>query len=655
MENILLIGYPNSGKSTLFNNLTGQNQKTGNYSGITVTKAEAELLSNAKNEKKIKVIDLPGINNLNPKSLDEGITITTLLTSEDVGSFSEVVLILDYNQIEPSLALLLELKETLSRKPIVIINKVDKEDNLSDVQIRKLEELLNVHILTNSNFHSDMNKVDEFIRSHINFNENSFLETKIKTTKKSLKFIPEVSENKKLEILESEDYLMSLATYHHNARKILNEVIGVGQREKSKQTEKIDSIVTHPLWGGIIFFSVFYIIFHSIYTWSGPLMDLIDGGMGLLAESIATILPDGFLKSLIVDGIIAGVGGVIIFLPQIVILFVLLSLLEQSGYIARASFVTDRIMSFFGLNGKAFLPYLSGFACSIPGIMAARTIPNRNERLATMLTLPMITCSARLPVYVLLIGTFVPKQTVLGIFDSQALSFFFLYFIGGVFALIVAKIFRLTLFKGRSSSFFIDFPQYQFPSVKLALSQGWKKGEIFLKKAGTVILGFSILLWFASTFPSPSEEMIAGKSDSEIAAITLENSAIGKFGKVIEPVLEPIGMDWRIGSSMVIAFGARELFVSAMGTIFALGEVDEESETLRQRLQTTINPKTNRPLFSPAVAWSILIFFVFALQCTSTVAVLKREFGSWKYPVFAFVYLSGLGYLGAFIAYQTLS
>jgi ferrous iron transport protein B len=287
--------------------------------------------------------------------------------------------------------------------------------------------------------------------------------------------------------------------------------------------------------------------------------------------------------------------------------------------------------------------------------MAARSIPNHKERACTIMTIPMITCSARLPVYVLLIGTFIPQTLFLGFINSQALAFFFLYFLGSIFALLIAKIFRLTIYKGESSSFIIDLPHYEVPSLKFASKQALRKGKLFLKKAGTIILGLSILIWFLSTFPSPKGEEIVNKSSEEISSITLSGSYLGETGKLIEPALKPMGMDWKMGVGILVAFGARELFVSTLGTVYALGSVDEESTTLRERLRSELNPITGKPIFSLAVAWSILIFFVFALQCTSTIAIVKREMGSWKYPFMMFIYMGALGYGGAVLAFQFLS
>ena len=454
------------------------------------------------------------------------------------------------------------------------------------------------------------------------------------------------------------DLLLKIEKYHRQAREILDDLFSREKAPKVVLTERVDKFLLHPLWGSIVFVLVFYLIFHAIYSWSAPIMDLIDGLIGWCGGKLSTLMADGLLKSLVIDGILAGVGGVIIFLPQILILFFLLSLLELSGYIARAAFLTDRLMGFFGLSGKSFLPYLSGLACAVPAIMATRTIPNRFERMATIMTIPLMTCSARLPVYILLIGTFIPSTKILGIFNLQALSFFFLYFLGGASALIIAKVLRLSFFKGEGAGFLMDLPLYQRPPLVTALKHSWRQGKIFLTKAGTIILAFSIIFWVAGTFPRPSETQIlslAGKSEAQVASFTLENSLIGRIGKGIEPILSPLGMDWKMGVGILVAFGARELFVSSMGTMYSLGDVDETSEPLRERLKNEVDVTTGRSVFSMGTVWALLFFFVFSLQCTSTMAMVTRETGGFVLPVIMFLYMGLLGYGMAFLAHTFLT
>lgn len=653
MQTVLLVGFPNSGKSTIFNLLSGQSKKVSNYSGITVDSAVGLLKSNEQNDKKIEIVDLPGIYNLSPSSLDEGVTISSILgLNHSHDHYHLVAVVLDMDRLDASLSLTLALKEIIPQNLVLIINKDDKK-SITSIEKEKLEKLTGLQIISYSALHDNADCLDSFIRENVN-HESIEISGKIKITNETLQYVPAAIRSQHIQNQTDDSEILSdINQYHFEARKIIKQVF-IPDEKKSLLTSKIDSIILHPILGSLIFCAIFYLIFDSIYTWAGPLMDLIDSFVGGSSEWVGTVIPEGHLNSLITDGIMAGVGGVIIFLPQIMILFFLLSILEQSGYIARAAVLTDKIMGFFGLNGKAFLPYMSGFACAVPAIMSARTIPNKKERLATILTLPLITCSARLPVYILLIGTFVPSYTVWGLFNSQALSFFFLYFLGSIFALVLAKIFRLTFYKGESSNFIIDLPVYQMPSLLTAWKQSYSKGMIFIKKAGTIILTLSMVIWFASTFPKPSAEMLAGQNEEQVAAITLQQSLLGTVGRTIEPVLKPIGMDWKMGIGVLVAFGARELFVSTMGTIYALGDVDEESTTLRERLKNEKNSITGEPVYSLAVAWSLLIFFVFSLQCTSTLAILKRETGGWKIPIMMFTYMGILGYVGSFIAYRLL-
>ena len=648
MENVLLVGFPNSGKSTIYNMLTGQLRKVSNYSGVTVDSAVAELVSNSLHEKKLGVVDLPGIYNLIPTSIDEGITTTSLI--KDIDKYKTIAMVLDLDRLEASLSLLLAVKEILHRNIIVIINKNDHMLFTKEHE-QRLQERLGMPVLSISAMNDNGVELDKFIREHSLNMQSVSAQPKIKLHSESRVYLPALQENVHFDETEADVVIKNIKSHQAEARDIINAIYK-HSTAKTRLTEKMDAIILHKFWGSLIFIAIFYLIFHSIYTWAGPAMDFTEGLVLSLGDIIANYLPDNWIKSLVIDGIIAGVGGVVIFVPQIMILFFLLSLLEQSGYISRAAVLTDKLMSVFGLNGKAFLPYMSGFACSIPAIMAARSIPSQKERVATIMTIPMITCSARLPVYVLLIGTFIPSITYFGFLNSQALAFFFLYFLGSIMALIMAKVFRLTLFKGETSNFIIDLPHYEKPSFKFAFRQAIRKGQLFLKKAGTTILGLSVLIWVLSTYPTPDASLIDGKTDEEVSAITLQNSYLGQTGKLIEPALAPMGMDWKMGVGVLVAFGARELFVSTLGTIYALGDVDEESATLRERMHAEVNPVTGQPVFNTAVAWSILIFFVFALQCISTLAILRRELGGWKYPAIMFLYMGALGYAGAFLAYH---
>ncbi|MFN8575699.1 MAG: ferrous iron transport protein B [Candidatus Sericytochromatia bacterium] len=658
MKTYLFVGFPNSGKSTVFNILSGQSRKVSNYSGVTVDTGIAELKTNNQNDEKILIVDLPGVYNLFPSSIDEGITVSTLLNlNKRITEFHKIVAVIDPSRLEASLALALSLKNLFDNNVLLLINKSDLLEK-NKIDYKKLEELTGLKVKICSSIKdekSGLKDVDDFLRENIS---NSPIRAKnnLTFTNKNLNYMPSKSQESSLVNIDDNEntVLNKISSIQKEARDIVNKIQISDDIKSIKITYKIDKVLLHPLWGGISFFAIFLIIFQSLYTVSAPFMELIELSVSYIGDFIGSFLPEGLFKSLIVDGVFAGVGGVLVFLPQIAILFFLLSIMEQSGYIARAAFITDKIMSYFGLNGKAFLPFLSGFACAVPAIMSTRTIENKGERLATLMTIPLITCSARLPVYILLIGTFIPSYKVFGIIDSQGLALFFLYFLGSIVALVMAKIFRLSFFKSKSNSFFMEMPLYQKPRLKPAFRQMWRQSKVFLKKAGTTIFALSIIIWILSTFPQIDPKDYPTKNETEIASIQLEKSAIGQIGKTIEPVIKPLGYDWKIGIGIIIAFGARELFVSGMGTIYALGDVDENSKSLRERLKQEKNTDTGKPTYNLAVVWSLLVFFAFACQCMSTLAIVKKETEGWQMPILMFSYMTLLAYFGAFITYRVI-
>lgn len=658
MKTYLFVGFPNSGKSTVFNLLSGQSRRVSNYSGVTVDTGVADLKTNSVNTDKIRIVDLPGIYNLFPSSIDEGITVSTLLNLNNrITEFHKVVAVIDPSRLEASIALALSLKNMFGENVLLLINKSDLLQK-NKIDYKKLEELTGLKLKVCSSIKDEDNglqDVDLFLRENVSETPITSKET-LTFTNKTLNYIPfKTGDNSLVNFNDDENIVLNkISEVQKQARHIVNKIQIKDDIKSIKTTYKIDKILLHPLWGGICFAAIFLLIFQSLYTFSAPFMELIENTVSYIGDFVGGYLPDGLLKSLIVDGIFAGVGGVLVFLPQIAILFFLLSIMEQSGYIARAAFITDKIMSYFGLNGKAFLPYLSGFACSVPAIMSTRTIENKGERLATLMTIPLITCSARLPVYILLIGTFIPSYKVLGVLDSQALALFFLYFLGSIVALFMAKIFRLSFFKSKSNSFFMEMPLYQKPRLKPAFNQMWRQSKVFLKKAGTVIFVLSVIIWVLSTFPQINPSDYPNKSEEEITSIQLEKSVIGQVGKTIEPVIKPLGYDWKMGIGIVIAFGARELFVSGLGTIYALGDVDENSKSLRERLMQEKDPQTGKSVFNLAVVWSLLVFFAFACQCMSTLAIVKKETDGWKMPILMFTYMTLLAYFGAFLTYRII-
>ena len=430
-------------------------------------------------------------------------------------------------------------------------------------------------------------------------------------------------------------------------------------------SELIDSLVTHRVWGLVIFLTVMGVTFQSIFSWALPLMDSIDSIFSVLGPWVGGALPEGPLQSLIVDGVIGGVGAVVVFVPQIAILFGLIAILEDSGYMARAAFLMDRVMAGFGLSGRSFIPLLSSFACAIPGIMATRTIDNQRDRIATILIAPLMSCSARLPVYVLLIAAFIPAQTVWGIFGLQGLTLFCMYCLGLFVAPPIAWILKRTLLSGEAVPFLMELPPFKLPAWRVVVFRMYDRSMAFLKRAGSIILATTILVWALSYYPNQdlvSEEFETRRAtateaelallESEAAGIRLRESYLGQAGRAIEPFVQPLGWDWKIGMATLASFPAREVIIAALGTIYNLGAgQDEESVELRQAMQAERWPD-GRPVYTPVVAISIMVFFALCCQCGATLATIKRETNSWGYPLLTFVYMTGLAYLGALAVYQ---
>jgi len=400
------------------------------------------------------------------------------------------------------------------------------------------------------------------------------------------------------------------------------------------------------------------LVFQAVFTWATPLMDGIEGLIGAAGERVGALIPEGDLRSLVVDGLFAGVGSVLVFLPQICILFAFIGLLEDSGYMARAAFLMDRLMRRVGLHGRSFIPMLSGYACAVPGIMATRTIESPKDRLATIMVVPMMSCSARLPIYTLLIGAFVPPLTIAGLFDLQGLTMLAMYLLGTVSALGVAAIFKRTLLRGPVRPMILELPPYRLPSARTLAISASQRALLFLRRAGTVILALSIVLWALATYPKLPASAGAGPTMTAAALQEreLEHSALGRIGHAVEPIVRPLGYDWKIGVSIAASFAAREVFVSTMGTIYGVGEADEGSAALRETLRAERDPETGRPTYTPLVAVGLMVFYVYALMCMSTVAVTVRESGGgrtgWKWAGIQFAYMLGLAYVAAFVVYQ---
>jgi ferrous iron transport protein B len=420
-------------------------------------------------------------------------------------------------------------------------------------------------------------------------------------------------------------------------------------------SDRIDAVVLHRVAGPLIFLALMAVVFQSIFTWATPLIDAVESGVGALGGAVGDLLPPGDVRSLLVDGVVAGVGSVLVFLPQIAMLFLFIGILEDSGYMARAAFLMDGVMRRVGLHGKSFIPMLSGYACAVPGIMAARTIENPKDRLATIMVVPLMSCSARLPVYTLLIGAFVPPVAVLGgVLNLQGLTMLGMYLLGTVTALAVAALFKRTLLRGPMRPMILELPPYRWPSVRNLAISVTGRAKMFVRKAGTVILALSVVLWALATYPKTTPT--PGQSESAASEQQLENSVLGRIGHAIEPAVRPLGYDWKIGVSIAASFAAREVFVSTMGTIYGVGEVGEDDAALRDRLRTERDARTGALTYTPLVAVGLMVFYVYALMCISTIAVTVREAGGgrlgWKWATIQFTYMLGLAYGAALLVYQ---
>ena len=614
---IALAGAPNSGKTTLFNRLTGLRQKVANYPGVTVEKHVGEL--RLDDQVLADLVDLPGIHGFSARTLDEKITKDVLEGRVDgIKKPDAVVIVTDSTRLENQLMLVEQVLE-LNLPALLVLNMADElKGRGGSVNANALSEKLGIEVIwTNGRTGEGTGSILEYIaRLKDNDSVPSKVSDEIKAPIKS----------HKLPVLES----------FSKRKEVVKEAVSDAEfipPEPSAVSGFLDSLVLHKIWGPMIFFAVVVFVFQSIFTWAVPLMD----GIELLIETsgiwMSEILPDNWLKSLLVDGIWAGVGSVVVFLPQILILFLFIGILEDSGYMARAAVIADRVMYRIGLQGKAFLPLLSGYACAVPAILSARTIEDDRDRMATIFVTPFMTCSARLPVYVLLIAAFIPNEPFMGTFlNKRAGVLILLYALGVAAAIMTAFILKRTLLKAEPSTFLMELPPYRLPSLQSLGLRLLDRGKIFLLRVGKIIFAVTIALWILTQFPR-----------TELGPPEIEQSALGQIGHVIEPVIEPLGFDWRIGIGLITSLAAREVIVGTLGTIYGMESADEESLDLQSALQESVS-------FPAAIG--LLVFFAFALQCMATVATVKRETGGWKWASFQFFYMLALGYFGALIAFN---
>jgi ferrous iron transport protein B len=739
--NVALIGNPNTGKTSVFNQLTGLNQKVGNYPGITVEKKQG--ICKLPRGIKAHIIDLPGTYSLNTTSLDESVAVELLLNKNDK-DFPDVALVIaDVENLKRNLLLFTQIKD-LKIPAILVINMADRMSRKGiSIDIPLLEEKLDTKIaVISTRKKTGIENLKELILDYKNLSTKPNIDTSVIDPSyfEKLKATFPKEDVYKLWLVITQDVnfmpieknLYQIATSF--VTKTKSELKRLQQKETIlryqyingilKQTHKIDvnaakgiranldKILTHKVFGYLIFFLILLTIFQAIYVWSEYPMDLIEGFFADASEWVKNSLPPGIFTNLIAEGILAGIGGIVIFIPQIAFLFLFIALLEETGYMSRVVFLMDRVMRPFGLSGKSIVPLISGTACAIPAIMATRTIENWKERLITILVTPFTTCSARLPVYLIIIALVIPDDRIIGL-SYQALTLMLLYLIGFAAAIFSAMILNKIL-KIKSKTFFVvEMPNYKLPLLKNVAYTVLEKTKSFVFGAGKIILAISIILWFLGSngmsdnfnnaeaiveakiakegltefnkvstqntlidyqkalqdsvaanryqidqeaikdsLSTKSVELFESAKSQEIASFKLENSYIGYMGKAITPIVEPLGYDWKIGIAVLTSFAAREVFVGTLATIYSVGS--DEQDTITNRMAAEINPKTQKPLFNLASGISLLLFYAFAMQCASTLAIVKRETNSWKWPMGQLVIMSAFAYIVALIAYQTL-
>ena len=720
IRNVVLTGNPNCGKTTIFNALTGLRAKVGNYAGVTVERKEGRLLGSSK-ENPITVLDLPGTYSLSPQSLDEQIARDVLFHRlPDVPPPDLVVVVVDASNLQRNLYFATQVIE-LGYPTVIALNMVDvARENGHEIDDELLARELGVPVLPLvASKGEGVAEMRERILLGLNapaaprrFAQLSEALAKEVDSLASIlaEVFPEPEYRAELEaalILSDERFLTSSAgRYPDRVREEIRlarerlEKAGIDWRsaaiearyariseiqqavttetavEGDTLSDKLDRVLTHKVWGVIIFMLIMTAMFQSIFSFAELPMQGLEKGMAWLGGLVGNLLEPGALRSLLVEGVIAGVGAVIVFLPQICLLFLFIGLLEDTGYMARAAFLMDRLMSKVGLHGKSFIPMLSSFACAIPGIMATRTIESPRDRLVTILVAPLMSCSARLPVYTVLIAACIPNKSVLGFLKLSGLTMLAMYLLGIIVALAMAWLFKKTLLKGPTPLLIMELPPYKRPVVRVVVRHMWERSKIFLRRAGTVILGISILLWFLATYPKSesieqtfaaqrqqveAQQLSVEQTDAAIAAIEkeeagekLRHSFAGRLGRVIEPAVRPLGFDWQIGIGIVASFAAREVFVSTMSLVYNVGELedtDEGTKTLAEVMKTQRRPD-GAPVYTMLVGITLMVFYVFALQCVSTVAIVRRETNSWKWPLFQWAYMGALAWLFAFVTYQ---
>lgn len=677
-QSIALVGNPNSGKTALFNILTGLNQKVTNYPGVTVERnTGGARLENSH----VEVLDLPGTYSLVPESLDEAIVTEEFMNwAKDENKPDCIVSVVDATNLKRNLYLTTQFQD-LGIPVVVALNMMDLAREKSiHIDCEKLKENLGVfsvipvsarlgegmEILKRSISKAFESKevvpyqfpipepvqnailpLQNWYRTHHQYSENLSRSLAIRAATggntNGIAF-PDQSQIDESRIELNKigfpfESLEPTLRYHYLDQVVPDTDIPIDQKSRSEQTDKI---LTHPWGGPLIFLGILTFIFQAIFSWAALPMDLLDGGIATIGNWVSARLPDGLFRDLLVEGIVGGAGAILVFLPQILILIFFLTLLEDSGYMARVSIMMDKAMTKVGLHGRSVLPLISGYACAIPAVMSTRTIDSWKERLVTILVLPLMSCSARLPVYALMIGAFIPNTTVFGYFGLQGLTMVFMYFLGTITALILSLVFSRWIKTERKNSFIMELPPYRVPLMRSVFQQVYSRGKLFVTDAGKIIMAISIVLWFLASFP----KVDSGDQHS------IHTSYAAKIGKTIEPVIAPLGFDWKIGLGLVTSFAAREVVVSTLATIYNVENGEEDIVSLSAAMKNDKDPITGENIFTPLVALSLMVFYVYAAQCMATFAIVKRETNTWKWPLIMIVYMTSLAYFGSLIVYQ---
>lgn len=692
---VALIGNPNVGKTSVFNELTGLNQQVGNYPGITVEKKQG--ICKLNESVKAKIIDLPGTYSLNASSIDENVVIELLLNKNDEDFPDVAVVVTEVENLKRNLLLFTQIKD-LEIPTILVINMADRMKLKGiELDIPVLEKELKTKIALISSrkkigidYLKDLILNYETLSTEPCLNASSIDTEYFNNLRRAFpnqllyKLWLVITQDVNFLNLDRNEIKSSFTKSHSDLKKLqqketikryqfINDTLKLGQRiDVSKATDiraKIDRILTHKIFGYVIFFGILMLIFQFLFDWSSIPMDFIDETFANLSSLAKQHLPAGEFTNLISEGLIPGIGGIVIFIPQIAFLFLFISVLEESGYMSRVVFLMDKIMRKFGLSGKSIVPLISGTACAIPAIMSARNIENWKERLITILVTPFTTCSARLPVYAILISLIIPEKRIFGFLSLQGLTLMALYLLGFGMAVFSAFLLNKYLKLSCKSYFVVEMPSYKIPMFKNVGINVLEKTKAFVTGAGKIILALSVILWYLGSHGlsddfNNAEKIITQQNqnktisteefEDQVNSFKLENSYIGYMGKAIEPAIRPLGYDWKIGVAVVSSFAAREVFVGTLATIYSVGSHSEEETTIKNRMAAEVHPETGNKIFNFATGISLLLFYAFAMQCISTLAIVKKETNSWKWPIIQLVFMSGFAYITSLIAYQFL-